>query len=209
MEDEPLYIRKTRAEFTSKGNIPGGGQYVAGSQDSVPDCLALGFCGGIHFGIRVTKNVKNGSIYNVENYYYYTAAGYLDSLKSPLDKYKEKWIKEWFTGSITDWAGRATSFYQLLTPYFSYGPIWVAESAKPNSDKITVNPRLASYDFARIVPPYQAWRDLTVYLSNIANPNPIIPTISNSDMIVSKGFNHPDRFRAIKGESGPKRKRRK
>lgn len=54
--------------------------------------------------------------------------------------------------------------------------------------KLILNPRLNNFDFAKIVPPYQAWSDLTVYLSNKAQPNPTIPKVSDKDMIVAKGF---------------------
>ncbi len=214
LEPEPLYIRKTES---CKGiamipTIQIYGRY--GSK--LMDTAVIGFCGRLYPVIKHTTQPKYCPVTRTYegktlSTFYYDAAAYLSAhiLDGPMDKSDTDKIIAFFNLATIDWRGAKTDYSPPLLNYFTHYKTPIFVTWHDNGNNVSVSPRLASWDFARIVPPYQAWRDLTVYLSNLAHPNPIIPTISNADMIVAKGFNHPDSFRAIKGESGPARKRRK
>jgi hypothetical protein len=54
---------------------------------------------------------------------------------------------------------------------------------------------LKDVEFFRIFDPYQAFQELTMYLSNIAEPRKPIPHISDEDMVSIKGFDDKTSFR--------------
>jgi hypothetical protein len=84
-----------------------------------------------------------------------------------------------------------------------YGPIWIIEPEERRNTryKLTKNPRLASINFQKVIPPYQAYQSLRMWLSNKAMPNKPIPEISNKDMIVAKGFDLKTSFRNPKDKN--------
>lgn len=209
MEPEPLYIRTTSVKHSKDSYVPIDNFYV------------IGFAGNLYPVARTT--IPGPTDYNGNPFYsyHYNSANYLAELnktrnKHNFYKYQDEAIELAFGLLAYNWTGNHANCRAELLKYFNEfnTPCFLAHRVSRQGsvgyiDEVQINPRLGSWDFARIVPPYQAWRDLTVYLSNLAHPNPVVPTISNSDMIVAKGFNHPDSFRAVKGESGPARKRRK
>lgn len=214
LEPEPLYVRKTESCNGNKHNVPSL-QLYGRYGTKVLSTNVIGFAGRLYPVIKhITPPIYCGQTNSYQSKethsFYYTAAAYMASIEKNLDKFDIAKIEAFFNLQHISWSGERTLVSGPLLDYFSTykTPIFIASGDK-HGDNIVRNARLASWDFARIVPPYQAWRDLTVYLSNLANPNPTIPTISNADMIVAKGFNHPDSFRNVKGESGPARKRKK
>jgi len=65
---------------------------------------------------------------------------------------------------------------------------------------MTVNGCLAYYEFFRVVDPYTAFQKLYAWKCNQANPNPVIPEVSDKDMIVAKGFDLKTSFRKEKSK---------
>jgi len=63
---------------------------------------------------------------------------------------------------------------------------------------LVVNPKLAAYGFQKIFPPYQAYQEVRMWLSNLTSPERPIPHISNKDMIEAKGFDLKSSFRKEK-----------
>ena len=64
-------------------------------------------------------------------------------------------------------------------------------------------PRLIEYGFAKIIPAEQLYQELEYFLSNVLNESPDIKppvTISNEDMIESKGFDKKISFRHRKNK---------
>jgi hypothetical protein len=78
----------------------------------------------------------------------------------------------------------------LLPNFLKYkAPIFVKNNTQ---GKLYINPLLRPYQFYRVFPPYEAYQEISMYVSNILlNPVPPIPKISDEDMISAKGF---DRF---------------
>jgi len=63
---------------------------------------------------------------------------------------------------------------------------------------LVINPKLAAYNFQKIFPPYQAYQEVRMWLSNLTSPERPIPPISNEDMIEAKGFDLKSSFRKEK-----------
>lgn len=206
-EPEPLFIRNSITDYSDESCVPH------------PSIFVIGFCGRLFPVMRTQLPMPFDYNGNPHYIYHYTPASYY-ATKKYQNKYEEKREKELidlaFELKSYSWIGAHTDYKPKLLKYFDMfnTPIFIACQVSRQAgigyiDKVDCAPRLMGWDFARIVPPYEAWRELNIYLSNKANPNPIIPAISNADMIVAKGFNHPDSFRNVKGESGPARKRKK
>jgi hypothetical protein len=58
------------------------------------------------------------------------------------------------------------------------------------NSKLTLrtNGSLKSTDFQRMIDPYTAYQEISMYLGNIAQPEKHIPEVSDKDMITAKGF---------------------
>lgn len=104
---------------------------------------------------------------------------------------------------------RAKPFFQNLCPVFvaTYDPVWEREkwSSKLISDgKVVYHSPLKHLEFFRVFPPYQAFQEINMWLSNQAVPMKPIPEISDEVMASIKGF---DKFSFRKDPSSKKRKR--
>lgn len=60
------------------------------------------------------------------------------------------------------------------------------------------NPILREYQFIKVKDPFTAFQELSAWIGNLANLREVIPPISNSDMIQSKGFDLKTSFRKDK-----------
>lgn len=54
--------------------------------------------------------------------------------------------------------------------------------------KLTTNPELKQYDFAKLIDPYTAHQEISNWISNLARPQPKIPQIDDLTMSEIKGF---------------------
>lgn len=79
-------------------------------------------------------------------------------------------------------------FEQYDTPIFVTSPGWYMPSV--NGYTLTTNVNLEEYEFYRVLNIHNAYRELLMYINNKAQPERPIPEVSNSDMIITKGF-HP------------------
>lgn len=53
---------------------------------------------------------------------------------------------------------------------------------------VTFNVPLKEFEFYRVFPPYQAFQEVQMFMSNLAMPEKVIPKISDEDMIMCKSF---------------------
>jgi hypothetical protein len=61
---------------------------------------------------------------------------------------------------------------------------------------------LKKHSFYRVFPTAVAYQEISMYLGGVLGQgNPVIPEISNDDMITSKGFNLKNSFRKEKKKS--------
>lgn len=106
---------------------------------------------------------------------------------------------------------QAQPFFENLCPVFvaTYAPIWSQGvrywySREQRRGKIVYNGSLKEYEFFRIFPPYQAFQEINMWLSNQAVPIKPIPEMTDSIKIAAKGF---DEFSFRKPKTSKKRKK--
>jgi len=215
-EAEPLYVRKTEYKDSTTSN---GKYYIYNPHvgrrnigELYINTFIIGIGTVIKRGLFVSRNCVNERIcYSTEEVRQYIGSYFSNKALRDFDKrsgYRNlgHWgyglfsarVDEYFSGN-----NEVVTYKNISTVAM---PIWVIDTRDPKLDLVS-NARLASYDFARIVPPYQAYQELRTYLCNQAAPREFIPPISDSDMLVAKGFNK-DSFKDNK-PGGPARKRRK
>lgn len=213
-ESEPLYVRKTEEKSAAGLDVP---NVYIGWKDNPPQgfrfrFLIIGLGNVVKAGIGVWKDEQKETLcYGIDElrafivkHFNKKAVANFDARK-PRNWYSTRlrsnynYIDDFFTLSFT------LSYKSISTATM---PIWAIGADRLNG-KIVLrsNIRLASYDFARIVPPYQAYQELRTYLCNQAAPREYIPPISDKDMLEAKGFNK-ESFKSTK-PGGPARKQRK
>lgn len=200
---EPKYIRNIIREnidsFSFIGNTNIGGLTA--------EKLIVGFCGNVYPALAFYE----WQIYNQKHKYTYfydydKAVAYIKSRLS----YKKIADLE----KIPSWR-RVESFKSLdrffkleynidikgyLTKLFlnSPHPIFTVSRFDYTKDILTWNDNLGQINFQQVFDNYSAFQEIERYLSNIAFPNPVIPDVSDKDMIVAKGF---DKFSFRKDKS--------
>lgn len=89
---------------------------------------------------------------------------------------------------------RAAPLFENLRPIFvaEYDPVWEKigkwGSKQTSAGKIAFNCSLKQYEFYRIFPPFQAFQEINMWLSNQAVPIKPIPEIPDETMAEIKGF---------------------
>lgn len=69
-----------------------------------------------------------------------------------------------------------------------------------DAGEIRINVPLRRYEFAKVKDPFTAYQELYQYFANQASPEKPIPVVSNSDMIIAKGFDTKYSFRKEKAQ---------
>lgn len=100
-------------------------------------------------------------------------------------------------------------FYDLFTETNS--PIWIYHPAlddrcnhpRRKGTFIKLNDRLAGYDFVRILDPYTAYQELSMFVgNNLQRKEPIMASVSDASMLKKKGF-HEYSFKTRPKEDKP------
>lgn len=105
---------------------------------------------------------------------------------------------------------RAAPYFEGLRPIFvaTYGPVWESterySSVQTSSGKIVYNCPLKQYEFYRLFPPFQAFQEINMWLSNQAVPIKPIPEMTDQIKLEAKGF---DKFSFRKPKTSEKRKK--
>ncbi|MFW9872257.1 MAG: hypothetical protein ACFFG0_04070 [Candidatus Thorarchaeota archaeon] len=166
-----------------------------------PQVFAVIFCGKIYKGIKLyIKNETNQFVDNYDYIYCYNSKETIDLVKDKktgvsLDdrkiliggKYQhisvERKIEMFFDNKDSD------KFMGLMIK--KRCPILLIEKSSPyKSIKTTVNPILKDINFYRIIDPFTAYQNLSMFIGGIL-PRQSTPTveISDEDMVIKKGFN--------------------
>lgn len=176
-----------------------------------------------NFGLR-----ENEVLVNFAGKKYIGHARSIDNLLSQTPKYDCVWgvdrlIDRYkIDGNAKHWKwGRAgarlytfrESVQEVLDADYSkidekYGPIWIIQQFDRWSDiYIAKNPILDRWQFAKALPPQEAFFALRRWVISQHRPEKEIPVVSDNLMAEIKGFSPKTSFRKEKGE-GPKRKRK-
>jgi hypothetical protein len=129
--------------------------------------------------------------------------------KEEIVNYRESLInlgKLWYNNKrllqfIGDIERNNTKWFNVIYDKYKVPVFYYSRERK----ELILNPVLNHLQFYRVLDAYQAYQELSVFLSNVSLPEKIIPTISNNDMIEAKGFDLKSSFRKSKNESGKKR----
>lgn len=164
--------------------------------------VIVGFCGKTYIGLVLPNRdinslktwIKYNTIWGIDNIFQYLN----------IDPNKKWW--SYLRGSET-YRARYEAYLKRAEKYFEeYGPIWIIESICDNIS-ITVNPILNRWNFAKALPPQEAFLALRAWVISQHRPEKAIPKVSDETMAEIKGFSAKTSFRREKGE-GPKRKRK-
>lgn len=137
----------------------------------------IGFCNKVYPLYQdVEYGCIKGNVYNVNE---------LDKYFTDNTKFKQSIINFFDTFLVNN------NYSDLFSEY----PVFVANNLHRT---ITFNAKLKNYEFYKIFPVQQAFQELEMWFANKANPNKLIPEISNNDMIEAKGFDLKYSFRKRK-----------
>lgn len=186
--------------------------------------IVIGFCGKIYPVLEIKKG-KEGKLticYNTNDIDDFIEKNYAE--KYVKEYYKEKkncWSRFWYSPSqrhfnifFDKYAEKQDNYKQIFIE--SRHPIFVAyyrdtwyhsnNTSTYVPSTITFNVELKKLEFYRIFPTSLAYQEISMYLGGVLGQgNPVIPEISNNDMIEAKGFDLKSSFRKEKS----KKKRRK
>jgi hypothetical protein len=177
-------------------------------------CITIGFCGKIYTCIGLTyanygkPNSREVFCYSVEHVdsfaynnfskkeleYYLSGPGvyYRKSPSGISYNNKQNYYKDFFKNiPVRD-------DYQIFQK--NYSPIFYAEyvpsySRPEKTHKRIWNEKLDQFGFAKVMPPYQAYQEISMFLGGLASPEKTIPDISDKIMVEVKGFDTKYSFR--------------
>ena len=131
----------------------------------------------------VNANLKKKEI---EEYYQGKERGskYRFSLMKPCKRI-EKFFDEGFK--------QQNNFLPLFVKHDA--PILTTKYVFPDKHYLVLNPRLANYEFFRIMDTYQAFQELSMWFGQKVEPRKPIPHIPDIDMVEIKGFDKRYSFR--------------
>jgi hypothetical protein len=180
-DDDIIYLREEKIIPIKNGQprhlLWGTGIYVD----------IIGFCGKIipvfvyhESGYNENSQLSNKTVimYNYDD----AEAKCRDSFKH-YSRYK---ISKWELKQLDKYKNlNDSSYYQGYFEKYKC-PLWV-----DTGKEIKLNTLLRNYEFYRVINPWQAWQELSMYLGNQAQPQKPIPHIDDVTMAEAKGF---DRF---------------
>jgi hypothetical protein len=165
-EQVPVYIRK---------------QYTKQVKNFIPyipygACIIIGFCGKMYPMIQGNEGYMDPqetfsySLKEVEKFYWWER----------LSKWDKEVYNRFFVHDYTSFYGKQFEKERC--------PIFVVKQHR-NYDEIHYNAHLNKYDFARIVPPYQAYQAVRMWLDNQAMPEKPIPEMDDQTKAEAHGYN--------------------
>ena len=182
----------------------------------------VGFCGKIY---KVYKVICHGR-YNTFTYskeipphslFFYSFSKLDEFIQSSLnDKKRQKYLTDTFTfgdyGDVTRYRLKSESeavdalipsitkyFQEYKVPVFSYHFDVDKFINGKYVHRLELNSCLNDDEFYKVFPPPIAHQEISMYLSGVlGNCNPPIPSVSNDDLVVAKGFDLKTSFRKDK-----------
>ena len=158
------------------------------------DARSIAFCGKFWIVFTVTRK-KLEWPGNDEVFHCYDLAS-LNKLvleqdgKDLFEERKERWHNKWSWPlrlhkqaiAVRDMGAEAT---------LAKCPILLVDDQR----WVTINPCLREYDFAKVVDPWQAFQELSMFMGNIAAPDNVPVTIADKDRVYQHGFDMQYGFR--------------
>jgi len=171
--------------------------------------IMVGFCGKVYFGLSVEIIDPKTYIKTTKYIYTHDDAAKLDLKYEYITQFERQFFNE---GKRTRWLSNVMSKYSHLfsgidATEFSIKykvPYFVIEMSQGMVDKVTFVPELKKYEFQKVVDPYTAYQELSMFLGGVMpRQMPEMVEISDKDRIAQHGFNklsfrHPVKFKRVK-----------
>lgn len=159
--------------------------------------FAIQFCGKQYPGIKVNFGTgKPICFYGLESFDNFLRShlrirdfAYYEGRKKHSDLLRYRCDTTWFGVRKThqDFLRREDMECKLnLKRYQALAPVLAYDS---EDYSYTADPCLADYEFYKVVDTYTAYQTLMQYIGSIAQPEKVIPHVSDADMLEAKGFN--------------------
>ncbi len=130
----------------------------------------IGFCGKVYPLLGISKKISWNEHKTI---YCYSAIDVHSNFE--VDKNDERLLELFFTIKLKE-----DYFKKYNTPFYVIRRDW--------NTRIDIAPMLKKYEFFRIFDVNSAYQEIRMYLSNQAQPNKLIPSISDEDLLIAKGF---------------------
>lgn len=203
-DKELVYVRQTK-EVEGHYGIPSVcGRFLG----SIPNWFVLeaclGFCGKPHLGFRIgTSSEQNDrwiwSVKDADRYVeqYFKKKGQEEYHNEGKNNWKANTflrdeVEKFFATDLSTWKGIQRAFEDAEK---EHAPVWLVRDEKHfNKEKgmyyntLVLNPCLREIDFARVVDPYTAFQEISMWLGNQAFPNRPIPHVPDDTLAEAKGF---------------------
>lgn len=205
-EIKEIKLDKFRTELPYSKEV----KYSSGST-MLAEPAIIGFCGKIYPLIIVTFTGFGST--NEKPHYFYDAEEYIDFMEYRgffLENKKwyswmgrgdlryEKGVRDFFSN---DFKKLESTFLEHKTPIFSI-------TNKGYQPYLTINPRLESLYFMKVMDPATAFQNIYMYKAGVlGNGEKEITVISDKDKLKQHGFDDKS-FKTMKGDKKPRRKNR-
>jgi len=178
--DDMLYIRDTKDIILKNWHMPSYTEYI-------------GVCGKIYplFIIDSPDYLNQRKCWTIEDCdkasVYFNKA----NKKKYWDEIKKYYVYSWNRKSLLEQfdstKNRLNEAYGKLFDEYKV-PIFRVYRHGFNDTTLQLNPCLRPLEIVRILPPYQIWQELLMWIGNLARPEKPIPKIDDRTMAEVKGF---------------------
>jgi len=195
-----LYLRKAVEEETKDYPFPMIAYHRRWSwwsrmSDPSVSQYTIGFCGKIY---PVVNCGHNTYCHNVEDVDVYMEANYrekvLEEYRYPLkhSRHHRYWDAALCRNAFEKW------FEEMKAKQNAFGhiflkhkcPIFIAscEEGRHGDKKFVYDGQLKPFEFFRVIEPFTAFQEISMFLGGMAMPNRPIPEVSDKDLAAAKGF---------------------
>lgn len=193
-----IYIRESTTEDIERKQRPLEPLFpVVAHQNflSVGHCW-IGFCGTLYPAIDISLWRNGMKLHDARCFTLQDVDEFVDAHCSNKDKREyrvarksrilryRKAPRQAFEQFFQEMEERKTNYQQ----YFNDIPTFLARPTAWNTTRITYNACLRDFEFYRVIPPFQAFQEIEMFLNNIARPQKPMPAIPDKVMAEAKGF---------------------
>jgi hypothetical protein len=154
--------------------------------------IVVVFCGKVYSGCVASGHEADSSGWPVfqERYFWKPSVELTTTLLSLRKKGRDKaFTVSDAESQISAWyADQGLKDQKLLDAQLKAVTPIVVRRYLPGGTEITVNPILKTFDFAKIVPPEQAWQELSMFFGTVVMPEKNTIQISDKDRHQQHGF---------------------
>ncbi len=203
--EEPLFVRHTQTfqisyyRYAQVLDCPEGPLKDLLHQVSIlpvssllTDQTVVVFCGKIYSGCVVSGHEPDSSGWSSfqERFFWKPSSELTETVVSLRKSCNRKFTSAEAESQIDKWYATQGSKDQIIldAQLEAIAPIVVRRSLPGGTGQLVVNPILKPYDFAKIVPPEQAWQELSMFFGTVVMPERNTVQVSDKDRHQQHGF---------------------